>query len=139
MNVVYPACFLKEEKGYSVIFPDMDYLATQGDDLHEAIGYATEALAGYIYFERKEGREIPVASDLSTVDIEKVAKEIGIDATEGSFVNLISVDVEEYARHHFEKTIRKTLTIPYWLNKMAEDRNINFSKVLKEALIKELL
>ena len=94
MNVVYPACFFQEEKGYSVVFPDLSYLATQGNDLHEAIGYAAEALAGYIYFDKKEGKEIPVASDLSAIDIEKIAEEIGIDVTKGSFVNLVSVDVD---------------------------------------------
>ena len=139
MNVVYPACFFKEETGYSVVFPDLGWLATQGNDLNEAIGCAIEALAGYVYFEKKEGRQVPAASDMSSVDVGKVAEAIGVDVPEGSFVNLVGVDVDDYARHHFEKTVRKTLTIPYWLNKLAEEKNINFSKVLKEALMKELL
>ena len=38
MLSVYPACFYKEENGYSVIFPDLNWLATQGDTLQEAMG-----------------------------------------------------------------------------------------------------
>ncbi len=35
MLSIYPACFYKEKDGYSVIFPDLNYLATQGDTLEE--------------------------------------------------------------------------------------------------------
>jgi len=51
----------------------------------------------------------------------------------------VSVDVEAYARRHFERSVKKTLTIPYWLNKLAIRNNINFSKVLQEALKEKLL
>ncbi len=51
-----------------------------------------------------------------------------------SFVNIVSVDVAEYARIHFEKSVKKTLTIPAWLHKAALEQNINFSQVLQEAL-----
>ena len=51
-----------------------------------------------------------------------------------AFVNMVSVDVEEYARMHFEKSVKKTLTIPAWLNKAALEQNVNFSQVLQEAL-----
>ena len=47
-------------------------------------------------------------------------------------------DVEEYARKHFDKSVKKTLTIPKWVNDMASDMDINFSKVLKEALIDKI-
>ena len=54
------------------------------------------------------------------------------------FVNAVSVDVEEYAKAHFNKAVKKTLSIPQWLNDKATARKINFSKVLQSALIKEL-
>lgn len=49
-------------------------------------------------------------------------------------VNIVTVDVEEYAKIHFEKAVKKTLTIPAWLNTAALEQNINFSQVLQEAL-----
>jgi len=47
---------------------------------------------------------------------------------------MVSVDVKAYAREHFEKSVKKTLTIPAWLNALALEQNINFSQVLQEAL-----
>lgn len=63
-----------------------------------------------------------------------IAQELDFEY-ESSFVNLVSVDVVEYAKIHFEKSVKKTLTIPAWLNKAALQQNINFSQVLQRALI----
>ena len=54
------------------------------------------------------------------------------------FVNMVSVDVEAYAAKHFNKAVKKTLTIPQWLNEAALAKNINFSKALQTALMREL-
>ena len=48
MLSIYPACFFKEDNGYSVIFPDLNYLATQGDTLEDAVAMAVDCLAGYL-------------------------------------------------------------------------------------------
>ena len=45
MLSIYPACFFKEDNGYSVIFPDLNYLATQGDTLEDAVAMAVDCLA----------------------------------------------------------------------------------------------
>lgn len=51
---------------------------------------------------------------------------------------MVSVDVETYAKEHFDKSVRKTLTIPAWLNTAALEININFSQVLQEALLEKV-
>ena len=51
---------------------------------------------------------------------------------------MVSVDVEAYAAKHFNKAVKKTLTIPHWLNEAALAKKINFSKVLQAALMREL-
>ena len=51
---------------------------------------------------------------------------------------MVSVDVEAYAAKHFNKAVKKTLTIPQWLNDVAMARKVNFSKVLQKALCQEL-
>ncbi|MBR4542783.1 MAG: hypothetical protein IKO53_01095 [Lachnospiraceae bacterium] len=71
------------------------------------------------------------------VSLEDVAKELDAD-TDGAFVNMVSVDVAEYARTHFEKSVRKTLTIPAWLNIAAQEKKINFSQTLQDALIAKI-
>lgn len=136
MLTVYPACFFKEENSYSVIFPDLNYLATCGKTLEEAMRMAVDCLAGYICWCRRDGDPIPAPSPMTQIDIETVAKDLNSDTLLGdAFVNMVSVDVEAYAREHFDKSVRKTLTIPAWLNTAALEMGINFSQVLQEALL----
>lgn len=137
MLSAYPACFFKEEHGYSVIFPDLNYLATSGDTLEEALTMAVDCLAGYLYACHRDGDIIPAASDISAIQPEKIAKELEFETT-SAFVNIITVDVAEYAKKHFEKSVKKTLTIPAWLNDIAVANHVNFSQTLQEALKQQL-
>ena len=137
MLSVYPACFFIENEGYSVIFPDLNYLATEGETLSDALNNATECLASYLYKPLPD-QIINPPSKLADVSLEKVAKKINSSVEDGSFVNLVSVDAEQYAKQHFDKAVKKTLTIPSWLNDTAVKQNINFSKLLKDALIDKL-
>ena len=133
MLMSYPACFYKDENGYSVIFPDLNNTATCGDTLDEAMAMAIDCLAGYLYTLQQEDEPVPSPSPLSSVSATNVAKELDFDPGE-CFVSFVTVDVAEYAKKHFEKSIRKTLTIPAWLNAAALEQGINFSQVLQEAL-----
>lgn len=137
MLSVYPACFFKEDSGYSVIFPDLDRLSTCGDTLEESLEMAVDCLAGYLYTLKKDGETAPKASPMDKINLKAIADDLEI-STEGSFVNMITVDVNEYAKTHFEKSVKKTLTIPAWLNEAAQEHHINFSKVLQDALKAEL-
>ena len=137
MLSAYPACFFKEETGYSVIFPDLNYLATCGTTLDNALSMAVDCLAGYLYWLQKDGESAPAASPIEAIDPAKIAEELEFSPGE-AFVNIIMVDVAEYAKTHFEKSVKKTLTIPAWLNKAALEQNINFSQVLQDALKNEL-
>ena len=139
MLSMYPACFYKEDNGYSVIFPDLNYLATQGDSLENSMEMAVECLAGYIYSCTAEGEQLPAPSKLTNINPVAVSKEISPDEPVGeAFVNIVSVDVEAYARTHFKKSVRKTLTIPMWLNTAALKQGINFSQTLQEALLSKI-
>lgn len=133
----YPACFFKEESGYSVVFPDLNNLSTCGEALDEALRMAVDCLAGYLYWLKKDGEAAPAPSPVDAIRLADVAAELEVP-TEGAFVNIITVDVEEYAKTHFEKAVKKTLTIPAWLNTAALEQNINFSQVLQDALKAQL-
>ena len=89
------------------------------------------------YFIEKEGETLPMSSKPEAIDAAQIAADLEVEYTE-AFVNVISVDVDEYAKKHFEKAVKKTLTVPYWLNKLALEKNINFSQVLQDALKNEL-
>ena len=126
--------FFREDNGYSVVFPDLNWLATCGDTENEAMNMAVDCLAGYLYVLEKDGEDAPPASAMKDISLKSVVKELGVD-TRDAFVNMVSVDVAEYAKDHFEKSVRKTLTIPAWLNKAAQEKHINFSQTLQEALL----
>jgi len=133
MLSIYPACFFKEGNGYSVIFPDLD-LATCGETMDEALAMAVDCLAGRLRWLKQDGEPIPEPSPMNSIDPTVISKELEIESEE-AFVNMISVDVEAYAKEHFDKSVRKTLTIPAWLNTAALEMDINFSQVLQEALL----
>ena len=127
MLSAYPACFIKEDSGYSIIFPDLD-IATCGDTLDDAFSMAVDCLAGFLYSANLDGEHISP---------DKVMQELDVTSDE-AFVNIVTVDVAEYAKSHFTKSVRKNLTIPSWLNDAAIKQNINFSQVLQEALLTKI-
>lgn len=134
MLSIYPACFYKEKDGsYSVIFPDLDHLSTCGDTLENAMEMAVDCLAGFLYTAKQDGENVSAPSEIGSIDINAE-----YDEYESAFVNMVAVDVAEYAKKHFERSVKKTLTIPAWLNDRAEQANINFSAVLQEALKQRL-
>lgn len=129
MNYIYPAIFYPEDNGqFSVIFPDLNDLATYGDNLADAFAMAQEACGQYLFTSLRYGDPLPKASNISNVEKD--------DDT--AFVNLVCVNLDEYARAYDDKAIKKTLTIPAWLNSACENAGINYSKVLKDALIAKL-
>lgn len=133
MLSAYPACFFREENGYTVIFPDLNHLATCGETLDEALSMAVDCLAGYLYWPKQDGEAAPPPSAMENISLADIAGELEIEPGE-AFVNMVTVDVAEYAKSHFEKSVKKTLTIPAWLNTAAMDQDINFSQVLQDAL-----
>lgn len=124
---VYPALFSKEACGYSVSFPDVEGCATSGETLEEAIEMAQDALCLMLYDREERNEPIPNASDISK-----------LTCKEGDFWTLIECDTLEYRRYFNNKAVKKTLSIPAWLNTMAEREDINFSAVLQRALKAEL-
>lgn len=140
MLVSYPACFYAEETGYSVFVPDFDS-ATCGDTLEESMEMAIDLIAGLIYTKKQDGEEIPVPSDLVMINPVKVYQDMTdepLDSHAKYFSTYVTLDPEEYARKHFDRAVKKTLTIPGWLNERAVAANINFSKVLQTALKEQL-
>ena len=54
------------------------------------------------------------------------------------FVSLVSCDTLEYRQFFDNRAVKKTLTIPSWLNTMSEKQGLNFSAILQNALKQEL-
>lgn len=122
-GVLYP--FSDGSGGYVVEFPDLPGCVTEGKTLEEAITMGTDAASGWVLDELEEGNKIPEASNYCDVK-----------PRDGGMINLFSLDMDLYAEKYGEKSVRKNLTIPAWLNTFAEKNKINFSQVLQETLLK---
>lgn len=131
MKVVYPACFYKEEDGgFSVQIPDLLGCCTQGDTLEEAMQMAQDAALGWLLTAVEDNEEIPKASDIKDVKLE----------SENGFTTLLLLDLGVYTQKYgSRKSVKKTLTIPVWLNERAERLKINFSQTLQDALMAQVL
>ena len=129
MKLLYPACFYPESNGqYSVIVPDLDGVATYGNDLNDALEMAEDLISGLLLDRVKNHLDLPIASKIKDIQLEN----------EDGFISLIGLDLTEYERLHGDKAVKKTLTIPAWMNTLAEKEGVNFSAILQEALIKTL-
>jgi predicted RNase H-like HicB family nuclease len=124
MKLVYPVIISRGSKYFLASVPDCE-IDTQGENIGQAIEMARDAISLWCVCQQDEGREFPVPSDIASV--EHTADEI---------VTLVDADIDAYRRRLETRTIRKNLTIPAWLAAFAEENNINFSQVLKEALEK---
>ena len=120
---VYPAIFTQVDEGYSVTFPDIGDCAACGNTLPEAIEMAGNALTLTLYGYEEDGKAIPPASDVKTV--QQKTDEV---------VSLVYCDTLEYRKFYNDRSVKKTLTIPNWLNTLSERAGINFSATLQEAL-----
>lgn len=126
MNLVYPAIFTpyeNERSGYTVVFPDLPGCVTGGDTMAEALYMAEDAASGWVLGEIEDGAEIPKAS---------AREDIACDA--GSFVNMVALDMDAYAEKYGKKAVKKTLTIPAWMNTYVEENGVSCSRLLQEAI-----
>ncbi len=125
--VVYPAIFThtfeNNTEYFEVSFIDFD-CNTFGTSISEAFDMAQDAM-GIIL---KDKVDLPKV----TTEIEKIKLE------KNQFVNFVTIDLNEYRKKNNNKSVKKTLSIPEWLNILAESENINFSQVLQKALKEEL-
>lgn len=120
---LYGAIFSKEDIGYSVSFPDLEGCFTEGDSLEEAINMAKDALGGYLYITELDNEEIPKATNLEDIKLNK-----------GEFTVPIEVYMPTVRNELNNKSTKKTVTLPAWLNERAMKENINFSQVLQVGL-----
>lgn len=125
MKLIYPAIFHHEENAYWAEFPDLVGCQTFGDTIEEALDGAREALEAYAISLIESKEPLPQASEADTLTAES-----------GCFVSLVDIDLSAYFKKN--KAVKKTLTIPEWLNEAAVEKGINFSAVLQDALMAKL-
>ena len=123
---VYTALLEPEEGKYNVVFPDLEGCYTCGDNLPDALKMAEDALSSFLTWQEDHQRDIPQATD-----------PIKVKVPENQISTLIEADTDAYRRLLSNKAVKKTLTIPEWMDETGKARGTNFSKVLQDALEKE--
>jgi len=121
---VYPAILTPEDEGgYSVLFPDLEGCYTQGDDLADALDMANDVLELTLYDYETDKKIIPEPSDIKAMKTGK-----------NQIVSLVTADTINYTKMYNTKAVKKTLTIPEWLNTQAEKANAPYSQILQQGL-----
>lgn len=124
---VFPAIFTYDKDGISIEFPDLPGCLSCADTTDEAIKMAKEALALHIYGMEEDNDQIPKDTPINNIVLLK-----------NQIPSLIEVYMPLYRTAIENQSVKKTLTIPQWLNKIAEQNNINFSQVLQSAIKEQL-
>ena len=126
MKYVYPALFTQEEGNILVSVPDLPGLHTFGSNLADALYMAQDAIEMWLWDAENKGEPIPPAS--SQAEIAKRCK------TPDQTVSMVAANTDEYRRQNDTRAVKKTLSIPAWLNHQAEKANAPFSQILQQGL-----
>jgi predicted RNase H-like HicB family nuclease len=121
MKYVYPAIFYPDDEKIGVTVPDLPGCHTFGDDMADALFMARDAVEMWLWNAENENIPIPEAS-------------ITLPVEENETLNLIAADTDEYRKANDTRSIKKTLSIPSWLNQRAEKANAPFSQILQQGL-----
>jgi len=131
MKLAYPAIitYCEDDNSYSVEFPDLPGCVSGGFSLIEAIEMGVDAASGWILTEIEDGNVIPKASDPREINI----------ADDKSFINMLVLDMDSYSKKYSSKCIRKNITLPKWVNTLAEKNNVNFSQLLQNTIVEKYI
>jgi predicted RNase H-like HicB family nuclease len=119
----FPAIFDVADDGISVEFPDLPGCLPCGKTIEEAVANAKEAMALHLYGMEQDGDDIPAPTDVTKLQFDK-----------NQFVVMIEAWMVPFRDEMRNKAVKKTVTIPRWLDDLAQENEVNFSHVLQEAL-----
>ena len=121
---VYPAIFTKMNDDGNYDFIDLKNCITEGTTIQEAYYMAQDAMGLFL----DELVKFPEPTlDFSNINLK-----------DNQFISFISIDMDYYRKKYNNKSVKKTLSIPCWLDTIAEKENINFSQLLQEAIKNKL-
>lgn len=124
-NYVFPAIMKEEDAVVTIVFPTLDGAATCADREENVIEAAQELLALTLIDMKDRNQKIPDCDD---------------SIVPGQDEKLVYIHVWlPYFRSKMKEVfVKKTLTIPVWLDILAKKNDINFSATLTEAIKQKL-
>lgn len=115
---VYPAIFHSNEDGsFTITYPDLPGCISEGKNLANAMYMAQTALAQWIEYLTDKKQSLPSPTNLKC-----------LKSTELEFVNLIRADIKD------RRAVKRTVSIPKWMDDMVSEAGLSLSRVLQEAL-----
>jgi len=118
MEYVYPAVFHANEDGsYTITYPDLPGCISEGKSLANAMYMAQSALTQWIEYHVDQKLDLPIASQAKSIEVD-----------DGAFVNLIRADVKD------GHAVKRTVSIPKWMNDRVSQSGLSLSRVLQDAL-----
>lgn len=127
LKYVYPAILTPEDDGVIIVFPDIEGAYTDGASLEEALDHAEDVLNVMLLTMEEQHKEIHPPTPLASLII-----------PEGSITALVRADTLAYSRRVDTKAVRKSVSIPAWMDALAKKHNLNLSNVLQNAIRREL-
>lgn len=127
MKYTYSALIREDAGTFYVSFPDLSGCVTTGHDLSDAIEQATDALSAWLCVAEDEKLDIPEPS-----------KQDEIKRNKGNYLAIISADTLKYRAATDTRAVRKNVSLPAWLARLADQRRLNCSQILQEALLSKL-
>lgn len=124
---IFPAIFEQDQTGIAVLFPDLPGCLPCAESMEQAVKNAKEALMLHLYGMEEDGEKIPEPTDFST-----------LRTAQNQTLMLVEVYMPPFREKQHKKIVKKTLSLPSWINAEAEHAGINFSAVLQEALMEKL-
>lgn len=119
---IYPAVFHPNDDGsYTVTFPDLPGCITEGKDLDNALHMAQDALSGWMEYATESGTPVAPASRPQDLAL-----------GQGEFTSLTSVELKD------SRAVRRTVSIPKWMDDKVTDAGLSLSRVLQDALKERL-
>ena len=122
-SYTYPAIFTYDSDGISISFPDLPGCLSSADTIEEALSNSEEVLGLYMYNLEDDNDPIPEPTPFNDVVTNANQKVLLIRV----WMPLVRNDMDT-------TSVKKTLTIPSWLNKIAEEKKVNYSQILQAAL-----
>ena len=120
---VFPAVFHKNEDGsFTIFFPDLPGCISEGKNIENSIYMAQSALSQWVQYLHDKKEAIPSPSPIGAISTERC-----------EFTSYVRADVRD------ERAVRRTISLPKWMDEQASAKGLSLSKVLQEALSAKLL
>lgn len=120
---IFPALFEQDSHGISIVFPDLPGCLPCADTMEEAFKNAKEALQLHLYGMEEDGETIPEPSKIEN-----------LPRTSNQLVAMIDVWMPSFREKMLNKSTNKTVTIPRWLDLLAKQNHVNYSRLLQSSL-----